>query len=41
VVQFGLFVNPEGLNYGGLLVGMVHDFIELANSLRLSTVVPS
>jgi hypothetical protein len=35
------FVNLEGLNCGGLLVGVVHEFIELANGLRLSTEVLS
>jgi hypothetical protein len=32
------FDNLEGLNYGVLLVGVVH---ELANDLRLGTMVPS
>jgi hypothetical protein len=27
------FVNPEGLNWGDLLVGVVHEFIELANGM--------
>jgi hypothetical protein len=31
----------EGLNYRDLLVGVVHEFVELANGLRLSTEVPS
>jgi hypothetical protein len=35
------FINPEGLNYRDLLVGMVHEFVELANGLRLSIEVPS
>jgi hypothetical protein len=35
------FVNPEGMNCRDLLVGMSHEFIELTNSLRLSTDVPS
>jgi hypothetical protein len=35
------FINREGLNYGDLLVGVVHEFVELANGLRLSTEVPS
>jgi hypothetical protein len=35
------FVKLEGLNYGDLLVGVVHEFVELANGLRLSTEVPS
>jgi hypothetical protein len=33
------FINPEGLNCGDKLVGVVHEFIELANALRLSTEV--
>jgi hypothetical protein len=36
-----VFVNPEGLNYGDLLVGVVHKLVELANGLRLITEVLS
>jgi hypothetical protein len=35
------FINPEGLNRRDMLVGMVHEFIELANSLTLSIKVLS
>jgi hypothetical protein len=35
------FVNSKRLNYEDLLVGMVHEFVDLANGLRLSTEVPS
>jgi hypothetical protein len=35
------FVNLEGLNCRDLLVGVTHEFTELANGLRLSTEVPS
>jgi hypothetical protein len=35
------FVNLEGLNCDDLLEGMVPELGEVANSLRLSTKVPS
>jgi hypothetical protein len=35
------FINPEVLNYGDLLVGVVYELVELANGLRLSTEVLS
>jgi hypothetical protein len=30
------FINPEGLNCRDVVVGMVHEFVELAIDLRLS-----
>jgi hypothetical protein len=35
------FINPQVMNYGDLLVGVVHKFTELAICLRLSTEVLS
>jgi hypothetical protein len=35
------FINLGGLNYKDLLVGKVHEFVELAIDLRLSTEVLS
>jgi hypothetical protein len=32
--------NPEGLNYGDLLEGIIPELGELANGLRLNTEVP-